>query len=156
MSSLDKANDNNVNDVLDLFVTTDNSTSNIIDSEYISVYNTSSKKFDVYNVNEIITLKKDIDDKVTNKDEEKENNSEILLEDNKVVNYEDKIVKSNAQPVNSKVKSNFVLYKYFYHNKKNSTVEDNRKVIYTVIIGFVIINLFILSYIYSKKEVTNE
>ena len=155
MSSLDKATDNNVNDVLDLFVTSDNSTSNILDSEYISVYNSSSKKFDVYNVNEIITVNKDIIDNETSK-EDAENNSEELLDNNKVINYEDKVVKLETKPVNSKVKSNFVLYKYFYHNKRNSTVEDNRTIIYIVIIGIVIINLFVLSYIYSKKEVTNE
>lgn len=146
MDSLDNADINNVNDIIDQYVTTDNSTSKLLDSEYVSVYNSSTNKFDIYNVNEIVTSKKD---KVSSDEED-----ETVVKDS-VKKYDKDTIKLDVKPVNSKVKSNFVLYNYFDGNN-DSSVKDNRTIIYMFIIGFVIINLFILSYVYSRKEKSYE
>ena len=62
---------------------------------------------------------------------------------------------SDSSPVSDKVKSNFVLYNYFYNRKSNSTLKEKREIIYIVIISMVVINLFILSYVYDRKEKAN-
>lgn len=143
MNSLDKASINNVNDIIDQIVTTDNSSSNMLKHEYISVYNSSTKKFDIYNINEIVTTKKDI----ISSDHEDPNTTKVEVKD-----YDKEVTKLDVKPINSKVKSNFVLYNYFNKNNNEGFVKDNRAIIYIVIIGFIIVNLFVLSYVYSKKE----
>ena len=131
---------------LDLITNSDNSTSNILDTEYISVYNSVTNKFDVYNVNELVTNDKN------NNDNSSDDNSTGEDEVDKIVDYTDENKVINAKPLNSKVKSNFVLYDHFYGNKKDTFVADKKSLIYGSIIVIVIVNLFVLGYIYSKKE----
>ena len=151
---------NNVNNsnesilkVLDSLSSNDNSTSNILNTEYISVYNEKTNNFDVYNVNELVTSKNDKIDNNTQVEFDPEDMDEVV--DNIIdvsKNNNNNNNKIDVKPLNSKVKSNFVLYDYFFNNNKNSFVEDKKTLIYGIIIGFVIINLFILSYVYNKKE----
>ena len=143
MDLLNESTNNNVNDLVNMYVSSSNESSNLLRSEYISVYNSNTDSFDIYNINDII---KNNDDIVETYVDDKNNIvvSEKEKKDNKVI---DKI-----EPLSDKVKSNFVLYDYFYNNSSNSSVKENKNIIYIAIISLVVINLLILSYVYGRKE----
>ena len=149
IDSINTSNDDILN-TIDKITNKDNTTSNILDTEYISVYNNKTNKFDIYNVNELVTSKKEQinSDKPTDEDG-------FMKEEHAAVDYKKEDLKLNVKPLNNKVESNFELYEYFYDNN-NDFVGDKRNIIYGIIIGVVIINLFVLSYVYNKKEKTYE
>lgn len=140
---INSSNSNNMNELLDNYVSSDHSASNKLDYEYISVYNPDKNKFDIYSINDIITSN---------------TKKETIVEDDKIVDVESdkEVIENNTsidlKPVSDKIKSNLVLYDYFYNDGSNSSIKSNKTVIYIGIIGLVIINLFVLMYIYSKKE----
>ena len=142
IKALDSSEKNNVSDIIDQYASTSNNASNKLKTEYISVYNKSKDKFDIYNINDIITDKKDII--VTDIGD-----GEIVVKDDVVSDSKSEF---NSNPLSDSVKNNFVLYDYFYNNKTNRSVKNNRKIVYTIIMVLIVGNLFILSYIYSKKE----
>ncbi len=143
MELINDSTNNNINDVLDNYVSSSNETSNLLRSEYVSVYNSSTNSYDIYNVNDVI---KNNDDKIeTYVDED----NKIVVKENENKNNH---VVEGIHPLSDKVKSNFVLYDYFYNNKSNSNIKDNKNIIYIAIISLVVINLFVLSYIYGRKE----
>ena len=145
IDSLNDASNNNVSDIINMYVSSSNETSNKLKTEYISVYNSNTNKFDIYNINDVVKgdankVETYVDDKNNIVEKEKENVSNVI---------------SDSSPVSDKVKSNFVLYNYFYNRKSNSTIKEKREIIYIVIISLVVINLFILSYVYDRKEKAN-
>ena len=143
MNLLNDSSNNNVNDIIDNYVSSSNDTSNLLRSEYISVYNSSTKLYDIYNINDVV---KNNDDKIETYVDE--NNKIVVKEKDDKNNH----VVDDIKPLSDKVKSNFVLYDYFYNNKSNSSVKNNKNIIYIIIISLVVINLVILSYVYGRKE----
>ena len=142
INSLDDATNNNVNDIIDMYVSSSNETSNKLKSEYISSYNSNTNKFDIYNINDLIIG--DVNRVETYVDE----NNNIVEKENTITNS----VIGGSSPVSDKIKSNFVLYNYFYNSKSSSTIKEKRKIIYIVIMALVVVNLFILSFVYDRKE----
>lgn len=144
LESLESASKNNVSEIINSLDSSNNSTSNKLDSKYLSVYNSNTNSFDIYNINDIVSGKDEF--------------IEDSMKESEKVDVENGNIKTNIElvPLSDKVKSNFVLYNYFYNSRSNKTVENNKTIIYYIIIGFVIINLFVLSYLYSKKEKANE
>ena len=139
---LNSSTDSNVYDIVNMYVSSSNDASNLLNQEYISVYNSNINSFDVYNINDIIkTNNHKIETYVD------ENNTIVVKEKE----YKNEIIKESI-PVNDKIKSNFVLYNYFYNNKSNKNIKNNKSIIYTFIISLIILNLFVLSYLYSRKE----
>lgn len=143
IKSIDLNNDNTINEIVNELVDENNNTSNKLNSEYITVYNTVSHSYDVYNVNELIKV-----DSV--KPGEEGNNTEENIDVNKEsTNKENKIVS-----INNKFKSNIELYNHFYDNKSNK-VSDKKTIIYSIILILVVLNLLVLSVVYNKKEIKN-
>ena len=143
IDKINGASTDNMADILNQYVSSDNSTSNKVKFEYISVYNSNKNKYDIYNVNDLITT--------TPKKESKVENDKIVDIESSV-EVKDENASIDLIPVSDKVKSNLVLYEYFYNRGNNSSVKSNKSIIYIAIIGLVVINLFILGIVYSRKE----
>ena len=142
IKSIDLTNDNTINELVNEVVDENNNTSNKLNTEYITVYNTVSGLYDIYNVNELITVETKEEGGEDNPSEEKPNKEENIITKPKVVS------------INNKFKSNIELYNHFYDNSSNK-VSDKKLIIFTVILVLVVVNLLVLSFVYSRKENKN-
>jgi len=128
----------------------DNTYSNILTNKFVTSYNTETKQYDIFNVDEILGANKE-----ENVSEDVNDLNDIIgINDNKVDN-DYKVTKLNS--INNRIKSNSKLYNHFYSNQSTKIFKENSKyIIYISILVLIIINLGILSIKYGNKEVKSK
>ncbi|MGM9877694.1 MAG: LamG-like jellyroll fold domain-containing protein [Bacilli bacterium] len=142
LNELNNISDNEVITKLDNYVISDNNIGNKLNNKYVSIYNSVTNEYEIYNSSEILSTS-------TNK-----NNN--IQDDDIIIDIDNPKEDTNTKSINNKLKSDMFLYNYFYNEKNTKSIVDKKVWIYSILLIAIMINLIILSVKYGNKEATRD